>query len=398
MSADELLDPARLLQQGRRETGLSDFDGPPIEEPLERLTHALRTEAQLNEIGVQVWHGRLLNVIVTRLRSCDWFRRHPEILAEQLPPVIVILGLARTGTTLLHRLIAADQRVYSAAWWECRFPVPALDDVAGTQRIAAAKAEVAAILEAQPGLAAIHPWDAMGADEDIMLLDQTLLSTMAESLSCIPSYRQWVHAQDLRPAYRYLIRLLQFLQWQKHQRGEPRRERWVLKTPMHLGYVEVLAELLPQVTFVQTHRDPITTIPSFASFVHELWQGVSTSADPLEAARQWSATLEEHLNHCLQARARLPESRFIDVDFRDTISRPVAVVERIYQRIGMPMTADARRRIQAYMDTHPREGRPKHEYALGQFGFTQAELERRFRDYRERHILPFLGQGAAQPE
>jgi len=59
---------------------------------------------------------------------------------------------------------------------------------------------------------------------------------------------------------------------------------------------------------------------------------------------------------------------------RDAVSHPVAVVERIYRRIGMPMTDDARSRIQTYMNTHPREGRPKHEYTLEQFGFTQEEI------------------------
>lgn len=387
MSLSGLLDPARLLAQARAQTGLEDFDGPPIEEPLERLTRALRTEARLNEAGVQSWHARLLNTLITRLRARDWFHKQPEILAEALPPPVVILGLARTGTTLLHRLLATDTRFYTAAWWECRFPVPAPDDLSGEQRIAAAKLEVAAILQAMPELAAIHPWDALGADEDIILIDQTLLSTTAESLTCIPSYREWVHAQDLRPAYRYLLQLLKFLQWQKKRRGQP-AQRWVLKTPMHLGYVDVLTELLPGTTFVQTHRDPITTIPSFASFVHSLWAATSDCADPREAGRQWSATLEEHLNHCLAVRERLPAEQFVDVDYRETVTQPVRVVERIYERVGMPITDRTRAGIESYINTHPREGRPKHEYTLEEFGFERADLERRFRAYRRKHILP----------
>ena len=106
MIADELLVPEQLLAEARRETGLSQFDGPAIEEPLERLTRALRTEARLNDVGVHTWHARLLNTLTTRLRARDWFVRHPEILEEKLPPPVVILGLARTGTTLLHRLLA----------------------------------------------------------------------------------------------------------------------------------------------------------------------------------------------------------------------------------------------------------------------------------------------------
>jgi Sulfotransferase family len=388
MSPEQMLDPGALIAEAQRETGLAAFDGPAIDEPLERLTRALRTEARLNDVGVHTWHARLLNTLMARLRARDWFHQHPEILAEQLPPPVVILGLARTGTTLLHRLLASDARFYAGAWWEVRFPVPAADDLSGEQRIAAAKAEVAGILAAMPDLAAIHPWDAMGADEDIMLIDQTLLSTTAESLACIPSYRNWIHSQDLRCAYAYLVQLMKFLQWQKKRRGQL-AHHWVLKTPMHLGYVEVIAEQMPGATFVQTHRDPITTMPSFASFVHLLWAMGSDSADPREAARQWSATLEQHLNHCMDQRERL-SNRFIDVDFRDTVSDPVRVVERIYRGIGLPMTDATRAGISAYMSTHPREGRPKHEYTLEEFGFTRAELEQRFRRYREQHILPFI--------
>lgn len=388
MIADELLAPEQLLAEARRETGLSQFDGPAIEEPLERLTRALRSEARLNDVGVHTWRARLLNTLTTRLRARDWFVRHPEILEEKLPPPVVILGLARTGTTLLHRLLATDPRFYAGAWWEVRFPVPEADDIAGEKRIAAAKAEVAGILAAVPEMAAIHPWDALGADEDIMLIDHTLLSTTAESLAHLPTYRSWIHSQDLRAGYAYLLQLMKFLQWQKKRRGQ-RADYWVLKTPMHLGYVEVIAELMPGATFVQTHRDPIATIPSFASMVHMLWAMGSDSADPREAGRQWSETLEQHLNHCLDQRERLA-NRFIDVNFRDTVTEPARVVERIYQGIGLPMTDATCADISAYMSTHPREGRPKHEYTLEEFGFTRAELEQRFGRYREKHILPFI--------
>jgi hypothetical protein len=129
-------------------------------------------------------------------------------------------------------------------------------------------------------------------------------------------------------------------------------------------------------------------MPSFASFVHLLWSTGSDSAEPREAARQWSETLELHLHRCMAQRERLP-NEFIDVDFRDTVSDPVSVVERIYRRIGLPMSDATRTGITDYMNSHPREGRPKHEYTLEEFGFTGAELERRFKTYRDKHILPF---------
>ena len=380
------LDPKELISLARATTGLEDFGDPPIETALTRLTAALRNEAKLNATGLYIWHTRLLATLVTRLRATDWFHQHPEILDEPLLPTVVIVGLSRTGTTLLHRLIAADSRFYSAAWWECRFPVPTIDDIQGLQRIETAKTEIQGILTAAPALAAIHPWDAMGADEDIMLLDQTLLTTTSESLACIPSYREWIHSQDLKPAYQYLLKLIKFLQWQKRQRGET-ATHWVLKTPMHLGYIHLLNELLPEVTFVQTHRDPITTIASYTSMVHALWSMGSDSADAKEAGQQWCATLEKHLHQCLDVRATLPTAQFVDVDFKDTATQPLGVIERVYAAIDLPLTQEARQSISAYMASHGREDRPAHEYTLAEAGFTESQLVERFKRYREQHIL-----------
>jgi Sulfotransferase family len=387
MSGEPTLDPDQLIANARAETGLTEFDAPDIEAPLHMLTRALREEARLTPGGRHFWSGRLHGILVARLRGRDWVRRHPEILEERVPPPLVILGLSRTGTTLLHRLIAADTRFYSAAWWECRFPVPAPDDMDGAKRIAVAKAEVAAMLEANPDLLSIHPFDAMGADEDILLMDQTLLSTTSETMACIPGYYEWLRTQDLRPAYDYWYRTIQLLQWQKRRRGVT-AERWVLKTPMHLGHVDKIVDIFPDATFAQTHRDPLATIPSYASMIYELWRGVGETANPVEAGRQTSGTLEHDLNRCLAVRDTLPSGKFIDIDFRDTVNDPESVVERIYGHIRLPMTDTARRQIGEYMSSHPREGRPKHAYSMEQFGFTREDIERRFVEYRRRHIEP----------
>lgn len=387
MSAETLLDPKHLIDKARQETGLQEFDDLPLWEPLEVMTKALIEEGNLNAVGVQTWHYRLLNFLMGRLRAQYWFTKHPEILQEEIKAPVVILGLARTGTTLLHRLIASDSRFYSAAWWENRFPVPAVDDISGEKRISMAKAEVAAILEASPELAAIHPWDALGADEDILLIDQSLMSTTHETMGHMPSYHEWIKKQDLRPAYGYWKKLLQLLQWQKKQRGVPAAERWVLKTPMHMGYCDVIAELFPDVRFIQTHRDPLQTIPSFASMIYSLWLGVSDSAPAAEAGRETVATLGRYLDHCMKVRQQLPAGTFFDVDFRETVSNPVGLVERIMvEHLGMEFTPLARQQVEGYMANNPREKRPPHNYTLEQFGLTEAGVKERFKAYRDRHV------------
>jgi len=385
-SAAVLLNPQNLIIEARKRTGLRDFDALPFDEPLAVITRSLIEESRLNAFGLEVWHERLLNFLMGRLRAQDWFARHPEILEEDIGAPVVILGMARTGTTLLHRLLASDARFYATAWWEARYPVPSPDDINGEQRMATSRAEVAAILEASPELAAIHPWDALGADEDNHLLDHTLMSTTHEALVCIPSYHAWVADQDMRPAYGYWKKMLQLLQWQKRRRGLPPARRWVLKTPVHLGYVDILAEMFPDARFIQTHRDPLSTIPSYASMVHSLWCGVCHDADPVEAGRQSSATIERNLKRCLAARDALPADRFFDVDFRETVSDPLGLIKRIYAHLDLPLTDAARAGIEAYMANNPREKRPTHHYTLAQFGFTEAQIKQRFAVYRERFI------------
>ena len=49
------------------------------------------------------------------------------------------------------------------------------------------------------------------------------LSHVPESGAHVPRYRSWIDGQDFAPAYAYLHRMLQFLQWQKRRRGADRR-------------------------------------------------------------------------------------------------------------------------------------------------------------------------------
>ena len=325
MIADQLLDPAELRRRRHaRRRGSALFDDPghrgAARAPDACAAH--RGEASTMSASTP-GSARIHNTLVARLRApATGSPSSPEILDEQLPPPIVILGLARTGTTLLHRLLQTDPRIYAAAWWEVRFPVPAADDVQGEQRIAAAKAEVAGILAAMPELASIHPWDAMGADEDIMLIDATLLEHHGRVARVHPELPRLDPLPGPAPRVRLPAAPLKFLQWQKKQRGQG-AEYWSLKTPMHLGYVEVIAEQMPNAMFVQTHRDPIATMPVVRQLrAHAVGDGqrqrrsargrAPVVADPRGTPEPLHGQRE-----------RLP-NRFIDVDFRDTVGRPGA--------------------------------------------------------------------------
>jgi hypothetical protein len=382
-------DEDALLREARAATGLAEFGDDAFRAPLGLLLRSLREEAPLNAVGIAMLRSRILESLATRLRTEDWLRREPAILVEEIAGPLVVLGQTRTGTTMLQRLLASDPRHHAALWWEVRFPAP----LPGTRwsepdpRIPLAEAEVAGILAADPEQAAIHPWDAQAPDEEIMLLEHSFLSHVPEAFTSVPSYRAWIDTQDWTPAYAYLKKLLQLLQWQKRQRGRV-RGRWVLKTPGHLGYVDTLLAVFPEARFVLTHRDPLQTLPSAASLNRSLWGLSSDAVDAREVGRQWKERMRWALARCLASRDRLPADRFADVWFGDALANPLGEVEKIYARFGIELTREARSAMSGWLAANRRDARPPHDYTLAEFGFDADALRREFADYRRRFVEP----------
>lgn len=235
-----------LAEASRREAGLEDFGDPAFLEPLRRLLAALDGEAELHEQGRAIQFERIVGILCNRLRTEEAIRRHPEILDERIENPIVIVGLMRTGTTMLHRMSASDPRLFALLWYESRHPAPFLgaDPGGPDPRILDAEREVEAMLGASPDLIAAHPMDAHAPDEEIMLVEHSFLSTNPYAFCNIPGFARWRETQDLLPGYRLLERLLRFLQWQKRKRGAS-AERWILKTPFHLLHMDQLLRSFP---------------------------------------------------------------------------------------------------------------------------------------------------------
>ena len=386
------LDEPSILAEARATTGLADFGDESFREPLRVLLDALDREAGLTPLGRAIQRQRTVDLLVNRLRAAEHVRRHPEILDEEIVAPLVIVGLPRTGTTLLHRTIASDPRFHAVLWYECRYPVPFDDgaapagDAAGTDpRIVRARAEVEAMLAGSPAHAAIHPLDALAPDEEILLLEHSFRSTVPESSAKVPSYGRWLADHDHGEGYRDLHRFLQLLQWQKRRAGA-RAGRWVLKTPHHLGFADVVLRQFPGALIVQTHRDPVDSIPSLASMISALWILASDTVDPREVARQWNAKMAAALRHCLAVRDRHPD-RFVDVWYLDAVRDPIGEARRIYDAAGIPFTRDAEAAMRAFVATNPREGRPPHQYTLDEFGLGADGIARDFAEYRARFIL-----------
>ena len=389
------LDLDELLAAACTKTGLSDYGDPVFREPLSVLLDAFERDAKLSALGRIASRGLVLQLLANRLRIEDLFRRHPEVEREEIVRPIIIAGLPRTGTTHLHNLISQDPSLRSLPYWESLEPVP---DPREQPRAAsfAQRAEGERrpaewrdprVVRCEQGLAMVHRvmplfplMHEMTPDarhEEIQLLAIAFSTMLFESSYFVPSYAEWYKKSDQRPAYRYLRRCLQALQW---LRGP---KRWVLKSPQHLEQQAALIEIFPDATFVQTHRDPLRITASLCTMIAYGNRMNARRVDPVSVGRYWAARTEDLLRGSIEGRAALPPAQVIDVHFRQFMKDDVATAERVLAFAGHPVSDEARAAIRAFMDANPRGKHGTIEYRLEDVGLDYAERRAALRFYRD---------------
>jgi len=375
-------DVEAVMADAQRKETLTDWGPGEFERPL-RVLLADYARADLNAIGTHILRSGIVHSLRMRLRAQEWIRRHPEILDERVAAPIVVVGMMRSGTTLLQRLLAADPRFICAYGWEVVEVAPRLDhQFTGVDpRIAVSEAREAKSRELAPELFAIHPMYAREAEEEIVFLADAFLSHVPESGAHLPSYRSWLDEQDFTPAYDHLHRMLQFLQWQKRQRGLV-AQRWVLKSPAHLGYLDLLHAQFPDVHIVHMHRDPRTTIASGASLNATLHAMHADTVDLHRVGAQWLQRMGWTNDRAMAIRDGWADdtARVTDIAFDDAVADPIAQVARVYDAVGLPLTVEAEAPMRRWLDERPREAaRPA--YGLESYGLRPEQVDERFTLY-----------------
>lgn len=374
-----------LLAAASAETGLSDFGDRHFLTGLRTLVDALPREAALNAIGEQMVYGGIIRLISNRLRYVEDLKRHPQILDEKIVKPIIILGLPRTGTSKLQRVMSADPQVQRLDFWKTINPAPFPGEEPGhpRARIEAAQLTEQTLATMFPGWMARHPMEALEPDEELHLMDGSFECVISWLFSRVPSYYAYISQCDPRPMYQYLHRMLQYLQWQD---GGARGRPWIMKSPVHIGALPTLLETFPDAVLVHCHRDLQKVIPSFASLIEEGRKIGSDAVDPVEVGRDMCEYWASSLDRYLVDRAKLPADRILDVSFEDICEDLVGVIRRIYDRAGRALTPEA---IQAFKDYEAR--RPEHhfghyEYSAAHYGYTAEMIDQRFANYRKAFI------------
>jgi len=372
-----------IIDQAKSETGLSDLGEPLFSEGLNRLIDSINNEANLNEIGTQAQPIRIQGLLSNRLRFEEDLKKFPEILDQEIIAPIVIVGLPRTGSTMTHRLLASDPNHTAMLWWEGRYPALLPGEKRGDieTRMELGKAEVDAVVAASPEALDIHPWDYKGADEEILLLEHNFLSTVPESFMALPSYSEWIEDQDHTLAYEDLKKFIQYLQWQNPGRE---KKRWVLKSPHHLGFIDKMISVFPDAKIIQTHRDPIKTVPSFCSMCANLFEPLTTNFDKVFIGKHWSNKLTRALNHCMNISEQHPDN-FLDLEFLNMIKDPIDEMKKIYEFIGESFGEKTEVAMEAWREENKHE-MGAHKYSLEEYDLTESQINDNFAKYQQKYI------------
>ena len=198
----------------------------------------------------------------------------------------------------------------------------------------------------------------------------------------VPTYAAWVEERDQTPAYEHERLLMKLL---SHQRGPSKR--WLLKTPHHLEWLDVLFAVFEGARVIWTHRDPAVTVPSFCSMVAHGRGVFSDAVDPLEIGRAWSRKIHRLLERAMAARDDGRERAFVDVFYDDLVRDPLAEVRRIYEALDEELTSEAFARMERTLASHPQHQHGMHRYDAADFGLGREDLEERFAAYRARFVV-----------
>ncbi len=380
LSTESILAEASRRAGGRTNTGEGQFL-----EGLQRLCDSLESEARLTPLGRMIARERVILSTANRLNYLADRQRNPSIAQEEIVAPVVVVGMPRTGSTILHDILAQDPDSRAPLTWETMFPSPPPEPETfeTDSRIEACDATFPGVDAQIPAFKAMHPMGARLSQECVTSMADTMVSPLFHNQFRVHRYQDWVdHEADWSRVYEFHEWQLQHLGW------KVKRDRWVLKTGAHMWGLEYLLARYPDARIVFTHRDPVKSMTSYASLTSLVRSMGSDEVDPTEIAEDWTARIKRVLEHSISVRTNdHPRARFYEMHFQDFVADQFAVVEQIYDAFDLPMTGEAADRMKAFIADNPKGKHGIHRYSPEEYGIDPERIRESFRPYMERFGL-----------
>lgn len=384
IEASELLSVPALLAQARKESGLDDFGDTPFLKALNILVASMKNDANITPRLYQRLHTQLIGLLVNRARLAAERKRNPGIAAVQIKRPILVVGFGRTGSTLIHSLLAEDPQHLAPRHWEVLRPAPAGLAKPDDPRILQAAEEIRQMLAANPLVGVQHPYYITDGPQVTAECGHFL--EMAFSSSYFwgyyggdESYRNWlVSAEHGASAMAFHQQFLQHLQW-----GRDDGRTWVLKAPDHMQHLKAVAEVYPDARMIWTHRKPLTVLPSLAS-VTAIVRSVNMEVDRPTVAKASLQFQTDTLKRGLAEREQIDPKQFYDLNYKDLVADPIGSVRRIYDYWDIEFSTEAETRMRAWLQRNQQNQHGEHKYSLHELGMNAEQIEHDYKAYSER--------------
>ncbi len=365
--------------------GLTDFGEPQFLDGLARFVRSLEDDARLNPTGQYIAKNRAMQHTVNRLNYTNDRKTYPAIAAQKIVKPIFIVGLGRTGSTILHDILAQDPASRAPLTWEVTYPSPPPQTATfeTDPRIAQTEAGFPPMDFRREKFKAMHPMGAQLSQECVVMMGDTMSTPLFHNQFRVPTYQDWVDTADRSHVYDFHKAQLQ------HMQSGHKLDRWILKTGAHMWGLEHLLATYPDARIVFTHRDPVKSLTSYASLTSLVREMGSDHVDKLEVAEDWNARLKAKLEHGIAVRAAkdYPDAKFYDMKFSEFVRDQFGVVEQIYDAFDLPMSEEGAARMKWFIADNPQGKHGIHRYEPHEYGIDPAVVRAQFQPYIERFDL-----------
>lgn len=372
-----------FIRRAVKSTGLDDFGIEDFLSPLSILIKSCQEDANLTFAGKLYLKTLIDGILKNRLQVTNDIKQHPEILSHPIRRPLFIVGLPRTGTTLLHNLLSMDPGSRFLRLWEAVTPSPPPSPKTRIWDKRLIKTRCILLLKRylSPEIFVAKSMNAKSSEECITLLGQSFLSHRMFSIFLnVRQYMDWVKKQDMRPAYKYHHQLLQLLQFRYPA------DHWVLKAPEHLIHIDSLLAQYPDASLVQTHRDPVKSVPSSCSMLAIFRGSYSDDIDLKEVGQSTVEWMSSAVNQAMDVRKAHDPASFCDVRYQDLVADPIETVHKIYDHFGYTRSTEMDNRMHTWLNRNPGHKKGMHRYSLEQFHLNEEVIYKAFEKYYQHYF------------
>ncbi len=377
------LDIDQMKETATQIVPFDDF-GDQNEEGLQVLVSSLNEDVPLHAYGRRHIQTQIITQLCWRLGLEEIFRAFPGVNDQKITSPVFIIGLPRSGTTLLHALMARDANHRWMPAWEASDPLPrpGYVDRDSDPRLSAAIENKERLREKNPESLKMHHVSYDEPEECNKILESSFVSGSWWWLTGASGYLTWLGDQSHEDVYRLHLRYLKVMD------ALHSAPRWLLKCPAHMAHVQVIKKVYPDAKFVHIHRDPMKSLASGASLTSALRKNsvdkINLSVVGAEVANVNANVIDEYLSQ----RDSIADADIVDVYFHELMSDPKALIEKIYKHFEFEFDEGMHAGIDRYLIDNPRNKHGSHKYSLSQFALLEGQEREKYQNYMERFNVP----------